>query len=246
MDAADGTADGVIDLDHAAAPPVCFVAGTLIATPSGAVPVESLRPGDLVATWDDGAQPVRWVTHTTRSLADLVTNPKWRPVRIPAGALGHKQPATDLYVSRQHRMLITGKKAMRRYGCAQKLLPAKDLIGWRGIELLPAQSGDLSPHRARPLCDADRQRHARRKLLARARGAEDTDPGPADRADRSLPGALHSGRTGTGPGLTPASGFALCNEEASGRWFGNRQIRRQLRLRAPKGTIGLLGGRTSR
>jgi hypothetical protein len=137
MDAADGTADGVIDLDHAAAPPVCFVAGTLIATPSGAVPVESLRPGDLVATWDQGAQPVRWVTHTTRSLADLVTNPKWRPVRIPVGALGHKQPVRDLYVSRQHRMLITGKKAIRRYGCAQKLLPAKDLIGWRGIELCP-------------------------------------------------------------------------------------------------------------
>jgi hypothetical protein len=74
-------------------PPVCFVAGTLIATPAGAVPVERLRPGDLVETWDQGAQPVRWVTHTIRSLADLVTNPKWRPVRIPAGALGHKQPA---------------------------------------------------------------------------------------------------------------------------------------------------------
>ncbi|MBL4556858.1 MAG: Hint domain-containing protein [Rhodobacteraceae bacterium] len=54
--------------------PVCFVAGTLIATPAGAVPVEGLRPGDLVETWDQGAQPVRWVTSTTRSLADLVTN----------------------------------------------------------------------------------------------------------------------------------------------------------------------------
>jgi hypothetical protein len=61
-------------------------------------------------------------------------------VRIPVGALGHKQPARDLYVSRQHRMLITGKKAMRRYGCAQKLLPAKDLIGWRGIELCPPKA----------------------------------------------------------------------------------------------------------
>jgi hypothetical protein len=137
LDAADGTADGVIDLINA---PLCFVSGTLIATPSGAVPVESLRPGDLVATWDDGVQPVRWVTHTPRTMADLVRNPKWRPVRIPAGALGHKQPARDLYVSRQHRMLITGKKAIRRYGCAQKLLPAKDLIGWRGIELCPPKA----------------------------------------------------------------------------------------------------------
>ncbi len=39
----------------------CFVAGTLIRTPDGDVPIESLRPGDLVLTLDDGPQPLRWV-----------------------------------------------------------------------------------------------------------------------------------------------------------------------------------------
>ncbi len=37
-------------------------------------------------------------------------------------------------------MLINGEKAMRRYGCARKFLPAKDLIGWRGIELCPPKA----------------------------------------------------------------------------------------------------------
>jgi hypothetical protein len=37
----------------------CFVAGTAILTPDGEVAVESLLPGDLVMTHDDGAQPLR-------------------------------------------------------------------------------------------------------------------------------------------------------------------------------------------
>jgi hypothetical protein len=136
LDAADGTDDGVISLVNASMQ-LCFAEGVEIATPGGPVPVERLSLGDLVATWEGSPQPVRWLGRLAYSAADLAANPKRCPIRIPAGALGHKQPVRDLHVSRQHRMLIEGKKAMRRYGCAQKLLPAKDLIGWRGIELCP-------------------------------------------------------------------------------------------------------------
>src|SRR5689334_3797963 len=41
--------------------PSCLVAGTLIRTPDGDVPVESLKIGDLVLTADRGAMPVKWV-----------------------------------------------------------------------------------------------------------------------------------------------------------------------------------------
>jgi hypothetical protein len=222
MDAADGTADGVIDLVYAAMP-VCFVAGTLIATPAGAVPVEGLRPGDLVETWDQGAQPVRWVTSTIRSLADLVTNPKWRPVRIPAGALGHKQPATDLYVSRQHRMLINGEKAMRRYGCARKFLPAKDLIGWRGIELCPPKAVTYHHIALDPYA----------MLVANGTPAESFWPGPE--ALKTLTPARQIALTAACPGLMaqarailqPALAAPPPESRAvlSGPWGSDRQAR---------------------
>ena len=43
----------------------CFVAGTMIRTPRGEVPIETLQPGDLVITRDDGAQPLRWISLKT-------------------------------------------------------------------------------------------------------------------------------------------------------------------------------------
>lgn len=37
---------------------VCFTAGTLIETPTGATLAEALRPGDMVQTLDNGPQPI--------------------------------------------------------------------------------------------------------------------------------------------------------------------------------------------
>jgi hypothetical protein len=45
--------------------PVCFLAGTLIATPTGEVPVECLNIGDLVLTADGRAVPVKWIGRQT-------------------------------------------------------------------------------------------------------------------------------------------------------------------------------------
>lgn len=44
---------------------VCFLAGTRIATPAGEVPVETLRPGDLILTADGRAVPVRFLGRQT-------------------------------------------------------------------------------------------------------------------------------------------------------------------------------------
>lgn len=40
---------------------VCFTAGTLIDTDSEPVEIEKLAVGDLVATADNGPQPIRWI-----------------------------------------------------------------------------------------------------------------------------------------------------------------------------------------
>lgn len=112
---------------------VCFSAGTLIATPEGERPVESLRPGDLVTTADHGAQAIRWTGARSFTAADLRANPTLVPVRIKAGAMGRRLPRRDLVVSPQHRMLLRSKIVQRMFSCDEVLIAAKKLTHWPGI-----------------------------------------------------------------------------------------------------------------
>jgi hypothetical protein len=82
---------------------VCFVSGSLIQTSEGEVPVETLRPGDMVCTVDNGPQPVLWVGQTDVDQASLMADERVRPVRICQGVLGARR---DLLVSRQHGVLL--------------------------------------------------------------------------------------------------------------------------------------------
>lgn len=86
---------------------ICFLAGTDIATPEGAVEVQTLRAGDMVVTASGEAKPVRWVGRSTIStrFADPVRS---APIRITAGALGDNLPVRDLLVSPAHAMFVGG------------------------------------------------------------------------------------------------------------------------------------------
>ena len=116
---------------------VCFAAGTRIATPGGARPVDALTPGDLITTLDRGARPVRWVGRRTVSVAEQLAAPRLRPVRIRADALGPGLPTRDLVVSPQHRVLARGPIVARMFGAPEILLPAKALLGAPGVEREP-------------------------------------------------------------------------------------------------------------
>ena len=118
----------------------CFVAGTLIDTPAGPVPVETLRPGDDVTTLDHDAVAVKWIGIRKLSSADLSAHPNLLPVRIPAGALGPGAPDRDLVVSPQHRVLIDSPISERMTGEAQMLVPAVKLVGYNGIETVDTDS----------------------------------------------------------------------------------------------------------
>ena len=85
----------------------CFLTGTLIATPEGEVAVESLRPGDRVLTADGRAIPV---TYLFEQRIDPRFGPaeRLRPIRIRAGALGGGLPHSDLRVTADHGMLVSG------------------------------------------------------------------------------------------------------------------------------------------
>lgn len=115
--------------------PVCFTRGTLIETANGLVPVENLKKGDLIVTQDNDLQPIRWIGSQHVSGKALTKNPKLRPIRIRAGALGHCSPNVDLMVSPQHRILIRSKIAQRMFGTDEVLVAATHLQEIRGIDV---------------------------------------------------------------------------------------------------------------
>lgn len=108
---ATGTASLVFDYAsqsvqyNATAAVLCFLSGTLIATPGGDVPVEELRPGVMVRLADGGTAPVRWVGHQT-VMRRFCDPERVLPVRIRAGALGDNLPRRDLMLSPGHAVRL--------------------------------------------------------------------------------------------------------------------------------------------
>jgi hypothetical protein len=86
---------------------ICFCAGVMIATPTGEVAVETLRPGDLVTTADGGAAPVKWLFVQT-VCAPFVDPARAAPVRIAPGALGGGLPTRTLRISQDHALYLDG------------------------------------------------------------------------------------------------------------------------------------------
>lgn len=109
--------------------PTCFTLGTMILTADGEVPIEELRPGDLIVTLDNGLQPLRWVSRTTARAVG-----PFAPVRMAAGALGNRR---EMRVSQQHRMLLTGWRAELLFGEDEVLVAAKHLVNDHGIRVVP-------------------------------------------------------------------------------------------------------------
>lgn len=123
------------------ASPPCFAAGTRIATPSGPVPVETLRAGDVVITACGGTAAVRTRLERDVSADEMEARPNFRPVRIRAGALGPGIPARDLLVSRQHRMVVSSPIARRMFG-GDVLVAAIRLTDLPGVAI--AEPADLT------------------------------------------------------------------------------------------------------
>ena len=115
---------------------VCFAAGTLIDTPTGARPVETLTAGDMVLTRDAGAQPLLWAGQT-----HMPALGKAAPVVIPPNALGNE---AELVVSPQHAVLVDNWQAELLYASPGVLVRAIDMVGHNGIH--QREGGFLSYH----------------------------------------------------------------------------------------------------
>jgi len=124
------TTQGPLDVPDLGPP--CFVAGTLITTPTGRRKVEDLRVGDLVDTFDHGAQEIRWIGEkAVRGVGNF------SPIRFDEGALGNDKP---MLLSPQHRVLLRGWRAEMLFGEAEVLVSAKHLINDLTIRPAPRRS----------------------------------------------------------------------------------------------------------
>jgi len=88
----------------------CFTAGTLIETPSGERPVETLKEGDCVISNDGAALPILWAGGRTINAAELRSNPSLLPIEIKAGAIGNQKA---LRLSPQHTVAIVDQGCNR-------------------------------------------------------------------------------------------------------------------------------------
>ncbi|SMX24272.1 Hint domain-containing protein [Boseongicola aestuarii] len=112
---------------------ICLTAGTLIKTTDGEIPIEELRTGMQVTAYEGGARAIRWIGHRHFDEVALRKQPKLRPVRILAGAMGNELPKRDLLVSRQHRLLVRSKIAERMFGVPEVLISAIKMTKLAGI-----------------------------------------------------------------------------------------------------------------
>lgn len=120
---------------------VCFASGTILETSQGFTEIEQLHVGNLVNTRDGGFQPIRWIFARRVSFDELRADPKLAPISVYAKALGRDGEQPPLRVSRQHRLLVTGKIAQRMFGHDELLVPAKDLLGCDGVHVETPETG---------------------------------------------------------------------------------------------------------
>lgn len=101
-----------------------FVAGTLIDTPDGPRPVESLVTGDRVTTLANGSRPLVWVAKRRILPVEIMAYPGLRPLSLPKGSAGNDRP---LVVSARQRMLIDDWRAEVYFGEDRVLVAAEAL-----------------------------------------------------------------------------------------------------------------------
>ncbi|UWQ64218.1 Hint domain-containing protein [Leisingera caerulea] len=122
-DNGEGNSDtGLVEINQTVP---CFLRGTMIRVPGGEIAVEDLRPGMEVLTCDNGPQVLLW-TGSRRT----VCTPDTAPIRFAPDSCGNDR---DLYVSPQHRMVVSGAMAELLFGETEVLVKAKDLVNDRTV-----------------------------------------------------------------------------------------------------------------
>ena len=119
--------DNVAKAGEAANPGL--VAGTLVMTADGIVPVELLLPDDRIITRNTGLVPLRGL---------MFRQVRGEFVQVRATALGEARPLTDTIMAADQTVLLRGTPALTLRGQEMVLIRAGDLAALEGCSLLRA------------------------------------------------------------------------------------------------------------
>ncbi|WP_370738523.1 Hint domain-containing protein [Pseudoruegeria aquimaris] len=128
-----GKVKATMDTKKSESVTVCFTPGTMIATPRGERAVETLKAGDKVITRDNGIQEIRWIGGRPLTWQDLAASPYLQPILVKAGALGNGLPEKDMYLSPNHRVLVSNDKTALYFDEREVLVAAKHLVNNKTI-----------------------------------------------------------------------------------------------------------------
>ena len=107
-----------------------IVAGSIIFTAEGEIPVEYLSPGDKVVTRDSGMVTL---------LDTFIHSISAQAVAIKAGSLGHTRPDHNVIIPAEQNILLRDWRAQSMFGKAQTIVQAGDLIDGEFITDLGAR-----------------------------------------------------------------------------------------------------------
>lgn len=107
-----------------------MMAGTKVATKHGWCPVENVKVGDSVLTFDGGLRPVKAIYKQRLSATQTQMPLHLVPYEIPAGALGNRE---TMWLLPEQAVMIESDAAEEFLGDAFALIPVHALKGFRGI-----------------------------------------------------------------------------------------------------------------
>lgn len=111
-----------------------LIAGTVVATEMGWTPVEELRSGDRVVTFDNGMQALKSVRISSLWTAEAsAPNCLW-PLAIPARVLGNR---SEIRLLPSQTLLIDSDEAEELFGDPFTMVSAASLDGYKGITRVP-------------------------------------------------------------------------------------------------------------
>lgn len=113
---------------------VGVLAGTMIRTLDGVLPVEYLTPGDRIVT-RAGARRLTAISVAQRKSVDLI--------RIRASTMGHDRPDKDIFLSPGQPVIIRDWRAQALYGVPVAAIPASRLADGEFVLAEPHRNAQL-------------------------------------------------------------------------------------------------------